>query len=202
MSEYAVRSNEYLHQIWTNIPSRWAITGYKCALWYRCKTWCTSYANIQFLFLSVILDKLIHVEYIFCAKCNSSFSLTVITLLFPRKKINEILFKNTGVDYFVLVISMLKYRRRMSFYLCAILQFSVLMWCVITGMLRGDTVGAIAYWVGGNDLDTEAGWRWTDGKPFAYFNWNDGNIAVICLTAYFFSHGIKMFDLLVCILQF
>ena len=90
----------------------------------------------------------------------------------------------------------------MSFYLCAILQFSVLMWCVITGMLRGDTVGAIAYWVGGNDLDTEAGWRWTDGKPFAYFNWNDGNIAVICLTAYFFSHGIKMFDLLECILQF
>lgn len=49
--------------------------------------------------------------------------------------------------------------------------------CFVTGMLRGDSVGALAYWVGGNDMDTESGWRWTDGQPFAYFNWNDGKSA-------------------------
>lgn len=43
-------------------------------------------------------------------------------------------------------------------------------------MLRADTFSALGYWSGGNDQDQEAGWKWTDGKPFAYFNWNDGNL--------------------------
>lgn len=40
--------------------------------------------------------------------------------------------------------------------------------------MKTDTTGAIAYWTGGNDLDTEAGWRWSDGKPFAYLNFEKG----------------------------
>ncbi|XP_033107417.1 macrophage mannose receptor 1-like isoform X2 [Anneissia japonica] len=31
-----------------------------------------------------------------------------------------------------------------------------------------------ALWTGGNDKTTEGGWRWSDGSPFAYLNWNAG----------------------------
>ena len=49
---------------------------------------------------------------------------------------------------------------------------------MFAGMLRGDTSGALAYWVGGNDLDSEQGWKWTDRKPFKYFNWNNGKVFI------------------------
>ncbi|XP_023932410.1 macrophage mannose receptor 1-like [Lingula anatina] len=39
-------------------------------------------------------------------------------------------------------------------------------------------ISAIAYpitfWLGGNDLKSEGGWRWTDGSPFSYLNWDVG----------------------------
>ncbi|XP_067931184.1 lithostathine-1-like [Watersipora subatra] len=44
----------------------------------------------------------------------------------------------------------------------------------LQGMLRADTSGALAYWTGGNDIDSEQGWKWTDRSPFKYFNWNTG----------------------------
>lgn len=32
-----------------------------------------------------------------------------------------------------------------------------------------------AMWIGANDIDIEAGWKWKDGQPFAYLNWAQGN---------------------------
>lgn len=31
-----------------------------------------------------------------------------------------------------------------------------------------------SYWVGGNDIDPSSGWKWTDGSPFPFFYWADG----------------------------
>ena len=30
------------------------------------------------------------------------------------------------------------------------------------------------YWIGGNDRDTDSGWHWSDGSPFAFFYWQHG----------------------------
>ncbi|XP_077993134.1 macrophage mannose receptor 1-like [Glandiceps talaboti] len=30
------------------------------------------------------------------------------------------------------------------------------------------------FWIGANDRTYEGGWEWSDGTPFAYLNWNDG----------------------------
>ena len=37
-----------------------------------------------------------------------------------------------------------------------------------------DAAGAGDVWLGGNDIDKEAAWKWPDGTPFAYINWKAG----------------------------
>ncbi|CAG5122282.1 unnamed protein product, partial [Candidula unifasciata] len=29
------------------------------------------------------------------------------------------------------------------------------------------------FWIGANDRASERGWRWSDGTPFAFLNWDD-----------------------------
>jgi hypothetical protein len=29
-------------------------------------------------------------------------------------------------------------------------------------------------WIGGNNLQDDGTWRWSDGKPFTYANWTPG----------------------------
>ena len=33
-------------------------------------------------------------------------------------------------------------------------------------------------WIGANQLDAEAGWRWSSGAAFNYVNWNTGEMWV------------------------
>jgi len=35
-------------------------------------------------------------------------------------------------------------------------------------------IGYINFWIGGNDINQNYGWRWSDGSPFYFWNWNDG----------------------------
>jgi hypothetical protein len=39
--------------------------------------------------------------------------------------------------------------------------------------------GSLNYWIGANDRDVKSGWKWTDGSPFYYWNWNDGNVVIL-----------------------
>nr|XP_006813569.1 PREDICTED: macrophage mannose receptor 1-like [Saccoglossus kowalevskii] len=53
----------------------------------------------------------------------------------------------------------------------------------INGRLYG--VNSPKLWIGANDRSSEGGWEWSDGTPFAYFNWdtdepNDYNLAEDC----------------------
>jgi len=34
--------------------------------------------------------------------------------------------------------------------------------------------GWVSFWIGGNDIDQTRGWKWTDGSPFYFWNWNIG----------------------------
>ncbi|CAH1796015.1 unnamed protein product [Owenia fusiformis] len=38
----------------------------------------------------------------------------------------------------------------------------------------GAASGGLAFWIGANDRDLEGGWQWSDGSPFRYWNWNNG----------------------------
>ncbi|KAJ8030095.1 Macrophage mannose receptor 1 [Holothuria leucospilota] len=42
----------------------------------------------------------------------------------------------------------------------------------ITGIIREERV--TAFWTGLNDLYNEAGWEWSNGGPFSYLNWAEG----------------------------
>jgi len=33
--------------------------------------------------------------------------------------------------------------------------------------------GWISFWIGGNDINEQLGWRWSDGSPFYFWNWNN-----------------------------
>lgn len=46
----------------------------------------------------------------------------------------------------------------------------------VSAILKTDMSGNVAYWIGGNDLDIEQGWQWSDGSPFNYFSFSAGNI--------------------------
>ncbi|XP_069566819.1 macrophage mannose receptor 1-like, partial [Brachyistius frenatus] len=44
----------------------------------------------------------------------------------------------------------------------------------IHGLIQQSPTG-ISLWMGGHDSITEGGWDWTDGSPFRYIRWSEGN---------------------------
>ena len=45
------------------------------------------------------------------------------------------------------------------------------------------------YWIGANDRDTDSGWQWSDGTPFAFFYWQGGNLYVKSMFRAVYSWG-------------
>ena len=46
--------------------------------------------------------------------------------------------------------------------------------CVLAMLMQSSAT--TVYWIGGNDRDTDSGWHWSDGSPFAFFYWQHGKI--------------------------
>uniref|UniRef100_A0A3P8UDU9 C-type lectin domain-containing protein n=1 Tax=Cynoglossus semilaevis TaxID=244447 RepID=A0A3P8UDU9_CYNSE len=44
----------------------------------------------------------------------------------------------------------------------------------LTGIVQNSPTG-ISLWMGGHDAVNEGGWEWTDGSPFRYVRWAEGN---------------------------
>ncbi|CAH1796402.1 unnamed protein product [Owenia fusiformis] len=42
-------------------------------------------------------------------------------------------------------------------------------------MLTSAGAGQTQFWIGANQLDRTSGWRWSDSRPFRYFNWKEGS---------------------------